>query len=103
MNRLYILVLLLTIQSTAFSQTTICEKNTFMYFACYKLNADSSFSYQYIDGIGEQIGIGTYSQNKKEIILKYDSLSSPIIEKNKIGINKNSSFFKNSSLLKFKI
>jgi hypothetical protein len=85
MKRLYILVLLLTIQYTAFSQTTICEKNTFMYFACYKLNQDSSFSYQYIDGIGEKIGIGTYTQNKKEIILRYDSLSSPIIEKNKIG------------------
>ncbi|BDS12035.1 hypothetical protein [Aureispira anguillae] len=67
------------------AQVTICEKNTILYFSCYKLNPDSTFSYQYIDGTNERIGIGTYRQNKKEIVFSYDSLVSPIINKTKVG------------------
>jgi len=78
-----ILFIILTFDQTGYSQTTICEKNTTLYFSCYKLLADQKFSYQYIDGSGEKIGIGTYTQNKKELIFEYDSLISPIIAKSK--------------------
>lgn len=68
------------------AQITICEKNTIMYFSCYKLNPDSSFSYQYIDGTAEKTGVGTYSFRKKEIVFQYDSLISPIINKSNINL-----------------
>jgi hypothetical protein len=78
-----ILFIVLTFGQVGYSQTTICEKNTTLYFSCYKLLADQKFSYQYIDGSGEKIGIGTYTQNKKELIFEYDSLVSPIINQSK--------------------
>lgn len=86
MRQLWFIVgFFLVCYNISLGQTTICEKNSIMYFACYKLNADGTFSYQYIDGNEEQIGIGTYSQTKKELIFTYDSLVSPKIHKTKLG------------------
>jgi len=78
-----VLFILLTFGPIVYSQTTICEKNTILYFSCYKLRSDQTFSYQYIDGSGEKIGIGTYTKDKKQLIFEYDSLVSPIINRSK--------------------
>jgi hypothetical protein len=84
MNRLIgILFIVLTFGPIGYSQTTICEKNTSLYFSCYRLLSDQRFSYQYIDGSGGKIGLGTYTRNKKELIFEYDSLVSPIIIQSK--------------------
>lgn len=77
-----ILAILFT-QQNSWGQMTICEDNTILYFACYKLNADNSFTYQYIDGSSEKIGIGTYEKTKKTITFTYDDLVSPVINKSK--------------------
>lgn len=84
MNQLIgILFIILTFGQVGYSQTTICEKNTILYFSCYKLFSNQKFIYQYIDGAGGKIGIGTYTQNKKELIFEYDTLVSPIIIQSK--------------------
>jgi hypothetical protein len=74
-----ILFIILTLGQIGYAQTTICEKNTILYFSCYKLFPNQKFIYQYIDGAGGKIGIGTYTQGKKELTFEYDSLVSPII------------------------
>lgn len=81
--------ILLMFTQISIAQITICEKNTIMYFSCYKLNPDGTFSYQYIDGTSGLIGLGTYSFGKKEIVFRYDSLVSPIIDKSKEGTEMN--------------
>ncbi|CAA6828800.1 MAG: Unknown protein [uncultured Aureispira sp.] len=78
-----ILLIIVTFGQIGYSQITICEKNTTLYFSCYKLFSDQKFTYQYVDGSGEKIGIGTYTQNKKELIFEYDTLVSPIIIQSK--------------------
>lgn len=80
-----ILFIFFSFGQVVYSQTTICQKNTILYFSCYKLLANQKFSYQYIDGAGEKIGIGTYTQTKKELVFEYDSLVSPIIKSSKEG------------------
>lgn len=80
-----ILFIVFTFGQVGYSQTTVCQKNTTLYFSCYKLLPNQKFSYQYIDGSGEKIGIGTYTQTKKELVFEYDSLVSPIITKSKKG------------------
>ncbi|WMX16842.1 hypothetical protein [Aureispira sp. CCB-E] len=90
MNRLIsLLFILLSFWQTSYSQTTICEKNTTLYFSCYKLLPNQRFSYQYIDGSGETIGVGTYTVNKKELVFEYDSLASPIITKSQTALAPN--------------
>lgn len=80
MNRLIgVLFIILTFGQLGSTQTTICEKNTTLYFSCYKLFSDQKFIYRYIDGAGGKIGIGTYTRDKKELRFEYDSLVSPII------------------------
>ncbi|MBL4648887.1 MAG: hypothetical protein JKY03_04085, partial [Aureispira sp.] len=74
-----VLFILLTFGQVGYTQTTICEKNTTLYFSCYKLSSNQKFTYQYIDGSGQKMGIGTYTKNKKELIFEYDTLVSPII------------------------
>lgn len=79
------LLILLCFGQTAYSQVTICEKNTTLYFSCYKLLPNQKFIYRYIDGSGENIGIGTYTKTKKELVFEYDSLVSPVINKSLKG------------------
>lgn len=70
-----------------YSQTEICEENSFMYSICYQLDSNGTFTYDYSHCTGSVLGIGNYSKTKNSIELKFDTLRSPQIKS--VNGNKN--------------